>query len=131
MRRPRSESGRKVKLTEKKPTEVQKPAADASEAKDNSNNKFMLVIDRMEDGRIDPRALGKLMIELNGKVDLVVVHGDISTDDVVVKLCNGLGFEWRQLYDASGKVFPEYVGRKVLVGCQAGQKPEFRVLGEE
>ena len=87
-----------------------------------------LIVDSLDN--IDPRALGKLMIALKDKMDLTVVHGNAATDDVVVKLCNGLGFKLRQLYDASGKVFPEYVGRKVLVGCRDGQKPEFQKMEE-
>lgn len=87
---------------------------------------FDIIVDSM-DG-IDPRALGKLMIELNDKVDLAIVHGDIFTDDVVAKLCSGLGFKMKPLYDASGTVKSEYVGKRKLVKCQAGQKPEFAIM---
>lgn len=89
-------------------------------------NPLDIIVDSMEG--IDPRALGKLMIELNDKVDLTMVHGDIFTDDVVVKLCSGLGFKLKQLYDASGTIKKEYVGKRKLVGCKAGQKPEFAVV---
>ena len=85
-----------------------------------------LIVDSM-DG-IDPRTLGKLMIDLNEKVDLTIVHGDIFTDDIVMKLCSGLGFKVKQFYDASGNIKPDYVGKRKLVGCQPGQKPEFAMV---
>jgi hypothetical protein len=77
---------------------------------------------------IDPRALGKLMLELNDKVELTVVHGDLFTDDVVVKLCQGLGLRLERLYDEGGQVYSRYVGKRKIVSCHAGEKPQFSVV---
>ena len=119
---------KKVGESEKKKKEDRPVEAEPASTEPPKPGKtpFELVVGQL-DG-IDPRALGKLMIELNDKVDLTIVHGDIFTDDVVVKLCSGLGFKLKQLYDASGKLFPEYVGKMKLVGCKAGQKPAFEKM---
>ena len=87
---------------------------------------FELIVGQMSD--IDPRALGKLMLELNDKVDLTVVHGDLFTDDVVVKLCSGLGFKLERLYDEGGHVYSKYVGKRKIVSCHAGEKPQFSIV---
>ena len=93
---------------------------------------FDIIVDSM-DG-IDPRALGKLMIELNGKVDLTIVHGDICVgdiaEDIVAKLCKGLGVKQKALRGFDGEVLPQYIGKKKLVKCQAGKKPEFAIMEE-
>ena len=87
---------------------------------------FEIIVDSM-DG-IDPRSLGKLMIDLNDKVALTIVHGDIFTDDVVVKLCKGLGFTMKPLYGPDGKLYTEYAGKRKLTSCQPGQKPVFEQI---
>ena len=93
---------------------------------------FDIIVDSM-DG-IDPRTLGKLMIELNGKVDLTIVHGDICVgdiaEDIVAKLCKGLGVKQKALRGFDGEVLPQYIGKKKLVKCQAGEKPEFVIMEE-
>ena len=88
--------------------------------------KYEIIVDSLDN--IDPRAFAKLMLELKDKVDLTIVHGGNSTDDVVVKLCNGLGFKLKKLYNSDEKLYTEYVGKKKLVSCQAGQKPVFEVI---
>ena len=85
---------------------------------------FEIVIGKLDE--IDPRALGKLMIELMDKVDLTIVHGDKDTQDVVVKLCAGLGVAWTPVQGPdNAPIFDKYVGKKVLTRCQAGEKPVF------
>ena len=85
---------------------------------------FEIVIGNLDE--IDPRALGKLMIELMDKVDLTIVHGDKDTQDVVVKLCAGLGVAWTPVQGPdNAPIFDKYVGKKVLTRCQAGEKPVF------
>lgn len=81
------------------------------------------VIDSM-DG-IDPRALGKLMIELSGKVDLTIVHGEPGCQDIVAKLCSGLGVELKPLRNEIGELLPDWIGRMQMTSCQPGQKPQF------
>jgi hypothetical protein len=88
--------------------------------------KYEIIVDSLDN--IDPRAFAKLMLELKDKVDLSIVHGDNSTDDVVVKLCNGLGFKLKELYNSDKKLYTEYVGKKKLVSCQPGQRPEFEYM---
>lgn len=87
---------------------------------------FELIVDSM-DG-VDPRTLGKLMVELKNKVDLTIVHGEIGVDDVVARLCKGLGVNLRSLRGFDNEVLPQYIGKRKLVGCQAGQKPVFALL---
>ena len=106
--------------------EVLEKPAEVVEPPKSTKPPLELIVDSM-DG-IDPRTLGKLMIDLNEKVDLTIVHGDIFTDDIVMKLCSGLGFKVKQFYDASGNIKPDYVGKRKLVGCQPGQKPEFAMV---
>ena len=92
---------------------------------------FELIVDSMEG--IDPRALGKLMIELGNKVDLTVVHGDMNlqtTPDIVYKLCEGLDVKWTNLRETDGTLKENYIGKKKMVTCQAGQKPEFAIMEE-
>ena len=87
---------------------------------------FDIIVDSM-DG-IDPRSLGKLMIELKGKVDLTIVHGEIGVDDIVAKLCKGLEVRLNALRGFDGEILPQYIGKRKLVVCQAGQKPEFAIM---
>ena len=85
---------------------------------------YEIIIERLDE--IDPRALGKLMIELMDKVDLTIVHGDKNTQDIVVKLCAGLGVAWTPVRGPdNAPIFDRYVGKKVLTRCQAGEKPVF------
>ena len=87
---------------------------------------FEIIIMNLDE--IDPRALGKLMIELMDKVDLTIVHGDKDTQDIVVKLCAGLGVAWTPVQGPdNAPIFDKYVGKKVLTRCQAGEKPVFGV----
>jgi hypothetical protein len=88
---------------------------------------YELIIESLDD--IDPRALGKLMIELMDKVDLTIVHGDKDTQDIVVKLCAGLGVAWKPERGPGGApIFDEYVGKRCLTRCQAGEKPMFGIV---
>jgi hypothetical protein len=77
---------------------------------------YEIIIGKLDE--IDPRTLGKLMIELMDKVDLTIVHGDKDTQDIVVKLCSGLGVAWKPISEV-------HRGKKVLTRCQAGEKPVF------
>ena len=115
----------KTPEAKKAESEVQQPIAKPAEP--TGKPSFELIVDKM-DG-IDPRALGKLMLELNDKVDLTVVHGDLFTDDVVVKLCSGLGFKLERLYDEGGQVYSRHVGKRMIVSCHAGEKPQFSIVG--
>lgn len=100
--------------TEKPVEEVVKP----------SKPYFEIVVDGMDN--IDPRALGKLMIELMDKVDLTIVHGDENTDDIVCKLCAGLGVAKQPLRcHEDGLIYDQHIGKNKLTSCQAGQKPTF------
>ena len=74
---------------------------------------------------IDPRSLGKLMIELKDKVDLTIVHGDNSTNDIVTKLCDGLEVKRALAYGPDGKFNVAWVGKNKLTRCQPGEKPTF------
>jgi hypothetical protein len=85
-----------------------------------------IVIEDMSD--IDPRSLGKLMIELKGKVDLTIVHGDNSIDDIVTKLCNGLEVNMLPVYGPDGKFNVAWNGKRRLTRCQPGEKPQFDIL---
>ena len=93
---------------------------------------FDIIVDSMSG--IDPRSLGKLMIELKGKVDLTIVHGDICVgdvaDDIVAKLCKGLEVKQKALRGFDGDILPQYIGKKKLTRCQAGEKPEFAIMEE-
>lgn len=93
---------------------------------------FDIIVDSM-DG-IDPRSFAKLTVELKNKVDLTVVHGDICVgdiaEDIVAKLCKGLGVKQKALRGFDGEVLPQYIGKKKLVKCQAGEKPEFAIMEE-
>lgn len=86
--------------------------------------KLELVILDSDMDNIDPRSLGKLMIALMDKVDLTIVHGYPSTDDIVVKLCAGLGVA---RVDLCGSI---HFGKKVLKRCQPNEKPVFSILGK-
>ena len=74
---------------------------------------------------IDPRSLGKLMIELKDKVDLTIVHGDNSTNDIVTKLCDGLEVKRALAYGPDGKFNVAWMGKNKLTRCQPGEKPIF------
>ena len=87
---------------------------------------FDIIVDSMD--RIDPRTLGKLMIELKDKLDLTIVHGEIGVEDIVAKLCKGLEVKLNALRGFDGEILPQYIGKKKLVMCQPGQKPEFVML---
>lgn len=87
---------------------------------------FEIVVDDMAE--IDPRSLGKMMIELKDKVELTIVHGDDSTDDIVTKLCSGLGVNRALAYGPDGKVNAEWVGKHKLTRCQPGEKPMFETV---
>jgi hypothetical protein len=85
---------------------------------------FEIVVDGMDN--IDPRALGKLMIELMDKVDLTIIHGDENSDDIVCKLCAGLGIAKQPLRcHEDGLIYDQHIGKNKLTSCQAGQKPTF------
>ena len=85
---------------------------------------FEIVVDDMDN--IDPRALGKLMIELSDKIDLTIVHGDENTEDIVCKLCAGLGVAKKPLRcHEDGLIYDQHIGKNKLTICQAGQKPTF------
>ena len=85
-----------------------------------------LVVLESDMDNIDPRSLGKLMIALMDKVDLSIVHGNPSTNDIVVKLCTGLGVAWTPVRGPdNAPIFDKYRGKKVLTRCQAGEKPVF------
>ena len=85
---------------------------------------YEIVIEKLDE--IDPRTLGKLMIGLMDKVDLTIVHGDKDTQDIVVKLCAGLGVAWKpEKGPDNAPIFPAHVGKKVLTRCQPGEKPVF------
>ena len=90
-------------------------------------NTLDIIVDSM-DG-IDPRSFAKLTVELKNKVDLTVVHGDICVgdiaEDIVAKLCKGLGVKQKALRGFDGDILPQYIGKKKLTRCQAGEKPEF------
>ena len=88
-----------------------------------------LVVLDSDMGNIDPRSLGKLMIALMDKVDLSIVHGNQSTDDIVVKLCSGLGVAKVDLYGPdNAPIYDIHIGKKVLKRCQPNEKPEFSIL---
>ena len=126
---------------EKKPT-VAKPQvvmAEAHEPKsetpvpekqvESTKPQFELVVLESDMGNIDPRSLGKLMIALMDKVDLSIVHGNPSTDDIVVKLCSGLGVPRVYLCGQdNASIYDKYVGKKVLKRCQPDEKPQFSIL---
>ena len=82
-----------------------------------------IVVEDLSD--IDPRSLGKLMIELKDKVDLTIVHGDATTDDIVVKLCTGLGVNRALAYGPDGKFNSAWTGKHKLTRCQPNEKPTF------
>lgn len=85
---------------------------------------FDIVVDEMDN--IDPRSLGKLMVELKAKnVPLRIVHGQYDTDDVVDRLCRGLQVPRWPLRDASGFVIKTFNGTRKLNYCKAGEKPGF------
>ena len=90
---------------------------------------FDLIVDSLDN--IDPRSLGKLMIALKDKMDLTMVHGEIGVDDIVARLCKGLGVNLRSLRGFDNEILPQYIGKRKLVGCQAGQKPVFALLDGE
>ena len=116
----------KVEGADGKPVQAPEPKIELPPEK-QTKPPFEIIVDSLEN--IDPRALGKLMIELNDKVELTIVHGDIFADDVVVKLCSGLGFRLKQLYDASGILKREYAGKRKMTRCQAGERPVFEEIG--
>ena len=91
--------------------------------------KLELVVLESDMDNIDPRSLGKLLIALMDKVDLSVVHGDPSTDDIVCKLCAGLGVARVDLCGPNNApIYDKHVGKKVLKRCQPNEKPEFSIL---
>lgn len=106
-----------------KPTLVE-PQKNIEEAAAAQKPKLELVILDSDMDNIDPRSLGKLMIALMDKVDLTIVHGYPSTDDIVVKLCAGLGVA---RVDLCGSI---HFGKKVLKRCQPNEKPVFSILGK-
>ena len=80
---------------------------------------FDLAVDGMEG--IDPRTLGKMMIEFTTKgVPLRILHGQFGEEDIVVKLCEGLSVPWMPLRDASGFVMPKHKGKPKLAGFRDG-----------
>ena len=88
-----------------------------------------LVVLESDMDNIDPRTLGKMMIALMDKVDLSIVHGNPSTDDIIVKLCSGLGVARVDLYGPdNAPVYDIHIGKKVLKRCQPNEKPVFSIL---
>lgn len=80
---------------------------------------FDLAVDGIEG--IDPRTLGKMMIEFTTKgVPLRILHGQFGEEDIVVKLCEGLSVPWMPLRDASGFVMPKHKGKPKLAGFRDG-----------
>ena len=97
---------------------------------ESTKPKFELVVLESDMDNIDPRSLGKLMIALMDKVDLSIVHGNPSTDDIVVKLCSGLGVTRVDLCGIdNASIYDIHFGKKVLKRCQPNEKPEFSILG--
>ena len=88
--------------------------------------KLDFIVDAM--GNIDPRALGKLMIALKERSELTIVHGNDGCEDIVKRLCDGLGCKLTPLYDGNGTMMTKWCGRKKLVKCQPEQKPEFEII---
>ena len=85
---------------------------------------FDIVVDELDN--IDPRSLGKLMIELKSKdIPLRIVHGKYDTDDIVSRLCKGLEVPIWPLRDASGFVMKVNSGKRKLDCCKPGEKPVF------
>ena len=70
-----------------------------------------LVVLESDMDNIDPKSLGKLMIALMDKVDLTVIHGEIGVDDIVAKLCKGLGVNLNALKGFDGEVLHQYIGK--------------------
>ena len=104
-------------------TPAPEPKVEVVEPPKPEKKQFEVIVDGMDN--IDPRALGKLMIELSDKVDLTIVHGKPGCDDIVAKLCNGLGVKMKNLYDFDGCICDDYIGLMKMSTCQAGQKPTF------
>ena len=103
-----------------------KPAEEVATAQ---KPKLELVVLESDMDNIDPRSLGKLMLALMDKVDLSIVHGDPSTDDIVVKLCSGLGVARVELCGPNNApIYDKHVGKKVLKRCQPNEKPVFSIL---
>ena len=99
-----------------KKVETQKP--------ESTQDAFDIVVDEMDN--IDPRSLGKLMVELKSKnIPLRIVHGQYDTDDVVDRLCKGLQVPRWPLRDANGFVMKGNAGKRKLNYCKAGEKPGF------
>ena len=101
-------------------------------AKTESRKKqpFQLIMDDISG--IDPRTLGKLMIELKKKdVGVEVVHGDewlYKKPDVVYKLCEGLEVKLNKFKNLDGSIVEKYMGRSKLVRLQPGEKPSFEQI---
>ena len=81
---------------------------------------------------IDPRTLGKLMIELKKKgVGVEIVHGDewlYKNPDVVYKLCEGLEVKLNKFKNLDGSIVEKYMGKNKLVRLQPGEKATFEKI---
>ena len=121
----------KVEPTTKvEPTVKVEPKVVEEKVGESTKPKLELVVLESDMGNIDPRSLGKLMIALMDKVDLSIVHGNPSTDDIVVKLCSGLGVTRVDLCGTdNASIYDIHFGKKVLKRCQPNEKPEFSILG--
>lgn len=112
--------------TVEKPTRVDEtPSAEPTEIEPPKPREYELIVDELNDN-IDPRTLGRLMMELKSKlpIPLIVVHGDNGCDDIIARLCGGLEISLRMLYNG-GVMIGTYFGKNKLVRCQPSSKPEF------
>ena len=120
----------KVEPTTKvEPTVKVEPKVVEEKVGESTKPKLELVVLESDMSNIDPRSLGKLMIALMDKVDLSIVHGNPSTDDIVVKLCSGLGVTRVDLCGTdNASIYDIHFGKKVLKRCQPNEKPVFSIL---
>lgn len=114
------------------PTKVDVVKSESTEVKPNSvepttveSKVIELIIDEL-DG-IDPKTIGKMMFELKAR-NVIIVHGNSTTDDILVKLCRGLDIPTTTLYNDNGEIKPIYRGKNKLVRCQPNEKPSFKVI---
>lgn len=102
----------------------------AAKTESRKNKPYQLIIDDISD--IDPRTLGKLMIELKNKgIEVAVVHGDewlYKNPNIVYKLCQGLEIPLSKLKNLDGSMVEKYMGRNKLVRLQPGEKATFEQI---
>ena len=123
------EPEKKIVVEAPKPVVANVESKPVVETAKPSKPKLELVVLESDMDNIDPRSLGKLMLALMDKVDLSIVHGDPNTDDIVVKLCSGLGVARVELCGPNNApIYDKHVGKKVLKRCQPNEKPVFSIL---